>query len=183
MNALKHTSNLYHPHEHMHSQPFPLTHTHTHKHAAYCRYPSLLNAQHKLCEASTSVGAACQLELPLFRRRLFVRLKANVISDTQQEPSEHPADCSVAVMEKNKKGPDPPLNSSDSLSIKYPKRQMVMIGDLWQRPNGRDNEVMRGNEMWQGMMGRGPTYWASDTRERKTMTNHRTIETPWRENN
>lgn len=55
-----------------------------------------------------------------------MRLKANVISDTQQEPS---ADRSVAVMKKKKKKewPGPLLHSSDSLSIKYPKRQMVMM--------------------------------------------------------
>lgn len=70
--------------------------------------PSLLNTQHTLCDVPTSVGAACQLELPLFRQRLFVRLKANVISDTQQEPSKHPTDRSVAVMGKKKKNDQGP---------------------------------------------------------------------------
>ena len=46
-----------------------------------------------ICEC----GGGSQSKLPLFRRRLFVRLKANVISDTQQEPSEHPTDCIEAV--------------------------------------------------------------------------------------
>lgn len=88
---------------HMHSQPFPITQTHTHIHMLHAVDPSLLNTQHALCDVPTSVGAACQLELRLFRWSLFVRLKANVISDTQQEPSDHPSDRSVAVMEKKKK--------------------------------------------------------------------------------
>lgn len=72
-----------------------------------------------------------------------MRLKANVISDTQQEPSDHPSGYSITVMEKKKerKRPGPEFHSSDSLSIRRPQRQMLMIEMLWWPPNGIDNEV------------------------------------------
>lgn len=69
-----------------------------------------------------------------------MRLKANVVCDTQQEPSDHPSDCSIALMGGSVcvllllfvvvvvvgKGGDVAgrggAHSSDSLSITGPKK-------------------------------------------------------------
>lgn len=80
----------------MRDQPLQAMQTHT---CINCKSPPL-NKKRTVCEVPTSAEAACQLKLPLFRLRLFVRLKANVISDTQQEPSEHPTVCSEAVQKQ-----------------------------------------------------------------------------------
>lgn len=104
----------------MHDQAFQMTQTLTHTHAADL---SPLNPKRAVCEAPTSVGEACQSKPPLFRRRLFVRLKANVISDTQQEPSEHQTAAKQWGKKAKQNKPKPQMHF---IFHNYPKK-----GCLW----------------------------------------------------
>lgn len=125
------------------------------------------------------MGAACRSGLPFFRPRLFVRLKANVIFDTQQEPSEH-QQSAAAGGKKNKKTTVHLTTYPSNIQQDRWLWWHIYDGDEMEETIKSSEETKCGREWWFG----GGTYWDGPrTQDRETMTNHRTVDQLWHGNN